>query len=120
MPSRFESDPAATLRTTTSIDDLDLPDELLAHVEASHEMAGNVTLPSNVNMLGNTIVDDALAVDRPPFFCALNAVASSFEILDQRTGSGPRTGSWPCLRRFGGGESRLSASTNGIGKEWAL
>jgi hypothetical protein len=89
-PERFDSEPAATLRTTTSIGtDLDLADQLLAHVEAADEVGRHADrLSAREDVLGDAVVEHALAADR----AALLRVERGrvvLEILMSVPGSGP-------------------------------
>ena len=69
-------------------DDLDLADQLLAHVEAADEVGRDADrLERGEDMLGDAVVEHALAVDR----AALLRVEGGrvvLEILDQRAGLG--------------------------------
>ena len=90
MPSRCDSVPAATfLHHHLDRHDLDLADQLLAHVEAADEMGRDADrAEQGVEMLGDAVVEHALAGDR----AALLGVERGrvvLEILDQGAGLGP-------------------------------
>src|SRR6185369_1345285 len=67
-------------------DDLDLSDQLLSHVEAADEVRRNSDrLESSENVLGNAIVEHALAADRAALL-RVERRRVVLEILDQGTG----------------------------------
>ena len=69
-------------------DNLDLFDELFAHVEATDEMARDTDMAEQrKNMLADAIVDHALAVDRA-LFLGVESGGIILEILDDGTGFG--------------------------------
>jgi hypothetical protein len=69
-------------------DDLDLADQLLAHVEAADEVGGDADpAEQGEDMLGDTVVEHALAVDRA-LFLRVERGGVVLEILDQRAGFG--------------------------------
>jgi hypothetical protein len=70
-------------------------------------------------MLGDAVVEHALA-EIVPVFWALKAVASSLKYwISVCPAPGPRRGSWPCLRRSGGGgtSDRLGPAAEAFGEE---
>ena len=67
-------------------DDLDLFDELLAHIEAAHKVGGNADIVKpRHQMFGNPIVDDTFTVNCA-FFLIVEGGGIVFEIRDQRAG----------------------------------
>ena len=68
--------------------DLDFADQLLAHVDAAHEMGGDAqSVELGENVFRDPVVKDALAVDN----LVLGAVSGGgvvLEVLDQRAGLG--------------------------------
>ena len=68
--------------------DLDLADQLLAHVEAADEVRRHADLAEQrEDMLGNAVVEHALAVDRA-LLLGVERGRVVLEILDQRAGLG--------------------------------
>src|SRR3546814_5024125 len=70
-------------------DVLDLADGLLAHVEAADEVRGHADMAEQrEDVLGNTVVEHALAGDRA-LFLGVERGRVVLEILDQRAGFRP-------------------------------
>ena len=81
IQSRLDSDPLDR-------DDLHLPDQLLAHVEAADEMGGDADqVEQGEQMFGDAVVEHALAVDRT-LLLRVEGGGVVLEILDQRAGLG--------------------------------
>ena len=69
-------------------DDLDLPDQLLAHVQAADEVRRHADRRERrEDVLRNAVVDHALAADRPAFL-RVERSRIVLEILDQGAGLG--------------------------------
>ena len=69
-------------------DDLDLADQLLAHVQAADEVGRHADMVEHgEDMLGDTVVQHALAVDRA-LLLGIERGGVVLEILDQRAGLG--------------------------------
>jgi hypothetical protein len=109
MPRRFDSEPAATLRTTTSSGMIST-----SRISCSRMLRRRmkwvgtpIVVERCEDMLGDAVVEHALAVDHPCFL-ALKAVASSLKYWIRCPAPDPRRGSWPCLRRSGGGGGALA------------
>ena len=85
MPSRFDSDAGGDVaHHHLDRDDLDLPDQLLAHVEAADEMGRDADrAEQGEDMLGDAVVEHALAGDRA-LLLGVEGGRVVLEILDQR------------------------------------
>ena len=80
--------------------DLDLADQLLAHVQPAHEMRRHADFAEfGENVLGDAIVEHALAFDQG-MLLVVEGCRIILEMLDERAGlRALRRAPWPCPRR---------------------
>ena len=91
MPKRFDSEPGGDVaHDDLDRDDLDFADQLLAHVEAAHEVRRHADLVR----AGSSDIREMRLLSTPlpvmcRFFWLLKAVASSLKYCTSVPGSGP-------------------------------
>jgi hypothetical protein len=89
MPSLVASEPRRRCAPHFDRDDLDLADQLLAHVEPADEMGGHADLVQPLeDVFGNAVVEHALAFHHLVLL-GVEGGGVVLEVLDERAGFGP-------------------------------
>ena len=100
MLKRLASDPATTLRTTTSIGMISTSRTSCSRMFSRRtKWVGTPTSFSRIIRYSEMRLFSTPLPVIVPFFWLLKAVASSLKYCTRVPGSGPRTGLWPCLRK---------------------